>query len=202
MGGVVLRHLGADGHALHLHLVHLDGGRVARRKPLFEEGQQLVGVAAALGQQGLFAVEAHEVKAQQLGLEQHVAARGGVLPVDGLAAHPVGLVACAVERGEVEALRHDQLGGGHAVHVGHEEGAVLHGEVAQAVGRARFELGGLGVALQGLEDFVVLPDRLQHLVNALRPRRQRQQEEGGYPFYLQHLVHLLFDYLRLTIFII
>ena len=167
-------------HALHLDFVQFKRCGVALLVFLGEGGQEFVGVLAPFLEYGLLFVQVDEVKAEVLGLQQYVAPRRLVFHVAHVALQAVGLLARAVQCGEVEPLADHKLRAGYAALLLVEEGAVFHRKSFEVVHLLRFKMRRLVAFLGSFQFHVVLFHAAQHVVYSLRRggcRCQQRRDE-------------------------
>ena len=158
---------GAHLHAVEPYLVKLKSVGVACLHALLIHLEERLAVGKALTQHGEGLIEADKVDADQLSLEEDVAALlGKELVAHGLL-HLSLLVACGILRGEINLLAYHKLALRHAGVSLREERAVLHGRSGEGVARLYLKHIGLAVVGKRLQGEVVGCHLLEHVANGV-----------------------------------
>ena len=158
---------GAHLHAVELHLVKLKSVGVACLHALLIHLEERLAVGKALTQHGEGLIEADKVDADQLSLEQNVAALlGKELVAHGLL-HLSLLVAGGILRGEINLLAYHKLALRHAGVCLREERAVLHGRSGEGIASLYLKHIGLAVVGKRLQGEVVGCHLLEHVANGV-----------------------------------
>ena len=158
---------GAHLHAVELHLVQFKGVGIACLHALLVHQEEGVAVAKALAEHGESLVHADEVEADELRLQEYVAALLGYLLLAHRLLHLRLLAAGGVLRREVDLLTHHELALGYAGVAFREERTVLYRRTAKGVRGFHVKHVGTRVVRCRLQGEVVRSYLLEHVANGV-----------------------------------